>query len=145
MTGASGLFSYAQFIPDTEREMDMNPVSISIAGIFAILGIAFTVLLLVAILGNLKTSRRYRQSIGDRLSGLRLSRMLAHKGIDQETYLHTESVLDIEQQMKRCAGCDATERCDTELAASNSEASTADFCVNDAELQTIRRKLDPAA
>ena len=145
MTDAAGLFSYTQFILDAKRETDMNPVSISIAGIFAILGIAFSTLLLVAILGNLKTARRYRQSIGDRLSGLRLSRMLAHKGIDQETYLHTEPVLDIEQQMKRCAGCESTERCDTELAASNSGAPTAEFCVNDAELQTIRRRLDPAA
>jgi hypothetical protein len=125
--------------------MDMNPVSISITGIFVILGVAFTTLLLVAILGNLKTARRYRQSIGDRLSGLRLSRMLMHKGIDQDTYLHTQPVLDIEQQMKRCADCDATERCDVELAASNNDEQIAEFCVNDSELKAIRRKLESAA
>jgi len=145
MTGAVGLFSYDQFILDPAREMDMNPVSISITGIFVILGVAFTTLLLVAILGNLKTARRYRQSISERLSGLRLSRMLMHKGIDQDTYLHTQPVLDIEQQMKRCGDCDATERCDTELAASNNDEQTAEFCVNDSELKAIRRKLESAA
>lgn len=122
----------------------MNPLSISVTGIFVILGIAFTTLLLVAILGNLKTARRYRESIGERLSQLRLSRMLAHKGIDQETYLHTQPVLDIEQQMQRCGNCAATERCDNALAAGNSEQQTG-FCENDTELQTVKRNLETAA
>jgi hypothetical protein len=70
--------------------------------------------------------------------------MLGLKGIDQDTYVHTQPVLDIEQQMQRCASCDQTQRCDTALAVSNAEADT-DFCSNAAELQEIRRKLESAA
>jgi len=122
----------------------MNVISISISGIFIILSVAFTVLLLVAILGNLKTARRYRQAMSEKLSGLRLSRMLSFKGIDQETYLHTQPVLDIEQHMKRCSNCAQTERCDDVLAASNSEEPTP-FCDNESELQAVKSKLGTAA
>ncbi len=115
----------------------MNSLSIGISAIFAILATAFGVLLLAAILGNQKTARRYRKEIGERLSNLRLSRMLARHHIDRNSYLHTQPVLDIEQQMKRCSNCAHTARCD-DLLAANGDADTS-FCDNDDELQAIKR------
>jgi hypothetical protein len=122
----------------------MNVISISITAVFAVMAASFSVWLLVAITDNLKNAQRYRQTMNKKLSRLRLSRMLSHKGIDQAIYLHTQQVLDIEQHMKRCSKCVNTERCDSVLSASNSEDIT-DFCNNDSELKAIKRKLEPAA
>ncbi len=121
----------------------MNSLSISISGIFAVLASAFGVLLLVAILANQKTARRYRQEMSEKLSQLRLSRMLAFQRIDQGTYLHTEPVVDIEKQMKRCASCTQTQRCE-EVLAENSAVDTG-FCANDGDIQEIKRKAEAAA
>jgi hypothetical protein len=121
----------------------MNAVTISISGIFALLAAAFAVLLLVAILANQKTARRYRQAMHAKLSKLRLSRMLAFHRIDQGSYLHTQPVVDIENQMKRCANCAKTQRCDEVLAA-ESPAETG-FCANDGDLKEIKHKVGAAA
>jgi hypothetical protein len=117
----------------------MNSLSIGISAIFAILATAFGVLLLAAILGNQKIARRYRKEMGERLSNLRLSRMLTRHHIDPNTYLHTQPVLDIEQQMKRCSNCAHTVRCDDLLAANGSGDADTSFCDNDDELQSIKR------
>ena len=91
----------------------------------------------------LETGGQYRQKIGTQLSKLRLSRMLSHHHIDREGYLHAQPILDIEEQMQRCSNCAETQRCDQLLL----EASGADtrFCVNDDELQQLKKKLGSAA
>jgi hypothetical protein len=121
----------------------MNTVSMSISGIFAIFAIAFAVLLLAAILANQKTARRYRQELSEKLSSLRLSRMLAFHRINQGNYLHTQPVVDIEKQMKRCSNCAQTRRCE-EVLAGSSPADTG-FCANDSDLQEIKRDVEAAA
>jgi hypothetical protein len=121
----------------------MNSLSISISGIFVVLAIAFGALLLVAILANQKTARRYREEMSEKLSHLRLSRMLAFQRINQGAYLHTEPVVDIEKQMQRCANCTETQRCE-QVLAENSAADTG-FCANDSDLQEIKRKVETAA
>ena len=122
----------------------MNYLSIGIAVFFSVLSIAFVVLLLAAIINNLKIAGRYRQNIGKKLSGLRLSRMLSFHRIDRKAYLHTQPILDIEEQMTRCSNCAETQRCDQVLAAENADADTA-FCDNDDELQQLKNKLESAA
>ena len=121
----------------------MNSLSISITGVFAVLAIAFGALLLVAIVANQKTARRYRQKLSEKLSQLRLSRMLAFQRINQGTYLHTEPVVDIEKQMKRCASCTQTQRCEEVL--SDGSAADTGFCANDTDIQEIKRKVEAAA
>lgn len=122
----------------------MNVISISITAIFTVLAASFAIWLLVAIMDNLRTARNYRKAMGKKLSRLRLSRMLSYRGIDRDTYLHTEQVLDIEQQMERCGNCAQTERCDNALAASNNE-DISGFCANSEDLQSIKSKLGSAA
>lgn len=117
----------------------MNILSLSVSGIFVILAIAFATLLLVAILANQKTARRYRQELSKKLSDLRLSRMLAFHRINQGTYLHTQPVVDIENQMKRCATCAKIQRCE-EVLADGIPVETG-FCANDGDLQEIKRGL----
>jgi hypothetical protein len=121
----------------------MNILSISISGVFFVCAVTFTVFLLVSILGNLKAGRKYRQNLLAKVSNLRLSRMLALHRIDQDTYLHSQPVVDIENHIKRCAGCSRTDQCDEVLSA-DAQDKTA-FCDNDEDLQTIKRKQEAAA
>jgi hypothetical protein len=121
----------------------MNELSIGITGIFTILAAAFAGLLLVAILANQKTARRYRQNMSEKLANLRLSRMLARHRIHQANYLHTQPVVDIEKQMQRCSNCTQTERCE-EVLSGDSAADTG-FCANDGDLQSIKRSAGTAA
>lgn len=123
--------------------LNMNYLTLGVAGLFGVLAIAFAVLLLAAIVNNLRTAKRYRRTIGQRLSGLRLGRMLSFHRIDREAYLHTQPILDIEEQMQRCSNCSATQRCD-EVLAEDAEADTA-FCNNDDELQRLKDKMGSAA
>jgi len=121
----------------------MDYLTIGISALFSVLSMAFAVLLLAAIINNLRTARRYRQKIGKRLADLRLSRMLSRHRIDQDTYLHTQPILDIDEQMQRCAECAQTQRCDRVLAE-NTGTDTS-FCGNDEELQQMKDKLGSVA
>lgn len=121
----------------------MNILTMGISAVFAVVAAVFTAWLLMAILDNLKTGRHYRQALDTRLSRLRLSNMLSYKGIDQSAYLHTQQMVDIEQQMKRCGSCAQTGRCDSVIAGGDD--TTTEFCANDVDLKSIRRQLDPAA
>jgi hypothetical protein len=121
----------------------MNILSISISSVFFAFAVAFTVLLIMAILRNLKTGRRYRQTLNSKVSNLRLSRMLTLHRIDQDAYLHSQPVVDIENHIKCCSDCSRTAQCDDVLMA-GAEDQTA-FCNNDHALQTIKRGLETAA
>ena len=94
------------------RTLFMNLLTIVISGIFVVLSGAFVVLLVTSIYANLKTGKHYRSSLQGQLSKLRLARMLGIQGIDNATYLHTQPIVDIHDQMQRCSGCVNTDQCD---------------------------------
>ena len=118
----------------------MDLISIVIGGLLAALTLVFTLLLISAIVFNLKAGRKYRESLANSVNQLRLSKMLGALGIDVATYLHTERVVDIQQQMDRCAACDNLEKCDEELAKGALDAADIGFCNNEQSLQEIARK-----
>jgi len=117
----------------------MSYFSLGISTLLAILAFAFAVLLLIAITSNLRTARWYRKNIGQHLSRLRLSRMLSFHRINRESYLHTQSIVDIKDQMQRCSNCTETERCD-EVLEDDADTDTR-FCNNDEKLQQLKNKL----
>lgn len=118
----------------------MNILTLGIGGLFALLSIAFISMLTYVILGNLKTGRRYRQGIASQLSKLRLARMLGIHGISERSYLHTQPILDVREQMKRCSECAQTDECDQLLETG--VGNTGEFCDNDASLNQVKAKLD---
>ncbi|TCK18804.1 hypothetical protein DFR30_2089 [Thiogranum longum] len=120
----------------------MNLFSLIIAGLFTVLSVAFVALLALAITRNLQVGQRYRQAIARQLSKLRLARMLGIHHIDQDAYLHAQSVLSIRDQIKRCSECSSTEDCDRLLNEGMGDES--DFCENDEALRKVRDKLAPA-
>ncbi len=127
----------------SHRPGKMNSVSVVIASLFAVLSAIFIILLVVAIVRNLKDGKRYRQGMAGQLSRLRLARMLGVHRIDQNTYLHTQPVLSIRDQMKHCAECTHTEQCDKLLDEGVGDQSG--FCQNDEALRKVRETPGPAS
>ena len=118
----------------------MNMISIVIGGLLAVLTLAFTVLLAAAIVFNLNAGKKYRKSLASSVDQLRLSNMLTALGIDVDTYLHTERIVDIQQHMDRCAACENTEKCDDQVSKGALDAADISFCNNEQPLQEIARK-----
>lgn len=111
-----------------------------IGGLLAVMTLAFTLLLISAIVFNLNAGRKYRKSLANSVDQLRLSKMLTARGIDVDTYLHTERIVDIQQHMDRCSACDNLEKCDDELSKGALDAADISFCNNEQSLQEIARK-----
>lgn len=118
----------------------MNIISIIIGGLLAVLTLAFTVLLASAIVFNLNAGKKYRESLANSVDQLRLSKMLTALGIDVDSYLHSERIVDIQQHMDRCSACDNVEKCDDQLSTGQLDATDIGFCNNEQSLQEIARK-----
>ena len=118
----------------------MNIISIIIGGLLAVLTLAFTVLLASAIVFNLNAGKKYRKSLANSVDQLRLSKMLTALGIDVDTYVHTERIVDIQQHMDRCSACDNVEKCDDQISNGQLDAADIGFCNNEQSLQEIARK-----
>ncbi len=118
----------------------MNLISIVIGGLLAVLTLAFTVLLASAIVFNLNAGKKYRKSLANSVDQLRLSKMLTALGIDVDTYLHTERIVDIQQHMDLCSACETMEKCDDQVAKGSIDANDISFCNNEQSLQQIARK-----
>jgi len=118
----------------------MNLISIVIGGLLAVLTLAFTVLLASAIVFNLNAGKKYRKSLANSVDQLRLSKMLTALGIDVDTYLHTERIVDIQQHMDLCSACENPEKCDDQVAKGTIDANDISFCNNEQSLQQIARK-----
>jgi hypothetical protein len=118
----------------------MNMISIIIGGLLAVLTLVFTVLLTSAIVFNVNAGKKYRKSLANSVDQLRLSKMLAALGIDVDTYLHTERIVDIHQHMNRCSTCENVEKCDDQLSKGPLDAADISFCNNEQSLQEIARK-----
>ena len=101
----------------------------------------FMVLLPVAIIFNTRTGMKYRQGLAEQLARLRLGKMLTALGIDTDSYLSSERVVDIQKQMERCNTCANTEECDTRLAEGAVDAGSIDYCSNEASLHKITERL----
>ena len=94
----------------------LNLVSIISILLLGLLLVIFTILLPVAIIFNTRAGMKYRQVLAEQLDRLRLGKMLTALGIDTDSYLSSERVVDIHKQMERCTACANTEECDTQLA-----------------------------
>ena len=117
----------------------MNILTAIVAGLLGILTLVFAVMLVSAIIFNVKAGKKYRQSLAVKVDQLRLSKMLNALGVDINTYLHTERMVDIQQQMNRCSACENTEKCDDQLSGGSISADEIGFCNNEQSLQEMTR------
>jgi hypothetical protein len=115
----------------------MNLVSIISVLLLGLLLLTFTVLLPVAIVFNTRAGMKYRQGIAEQLQRLRLGKMLTALGIDTDSYLSSERMVDIREQMERCNTCSNTGECDTRLAEGSVATGNISYCNNEATLQKM--------
>lgn len=119
----------------------MDIVSLIITLLLALLVLFIVVRLPLAIVGNLRTGQRFRESLAEALDRLRLSRMLGHLGIDRNAYLHTQPGVTIRNHMSRCDGCNEKARCDQVLdSGADAETESLGFCANIDDLKTLPRQ-----
>ena len=97
----------------------VNLVSVVSIILLGLLLFIFTVLLPVAIVFNTRSGMKYRQALAEQLDHLRLGKMLKALGIDRDSYLSSERVVDIHEQMERCSACANTEKCDNATGRRN--------------------------
>lgn len=118
----------------------MNAFSFITATFLGILIVAFSALLLISIIYNVKAGARYREPLAQKLQSLRLNKMLSALGIDTYEYLHKESVVTIHDQISRCSECTNTNICDDALSSDGLNAEEIDFCNNEASLKDMLSK-----
>jgi hypothetical protein len=86
---------------------------------------------------NVIVGMDFRKSLARKVNALRLNKMLAALGIDINSYLHSERVIDIEEHIDKCSACQNTEICDDQLAKGTIQANNIDYCNNEESLQHI--------
>ena len=102
--------------------------------------VSFVVLLAIAIVFNFRAGMKYRAALAERLDTLRLGRMLGTLGIDIDSYLARERVVDIHQQMQRCSECNNVAPCDAGLADGTLKPDNIGFCNNEQALQDLVKR-----
>lgn len=93
------------------------------------------VVMAIAVLNNFRVGLRFRDELARRVKFLRMDKMLTKRNIKLGHYLHTESVTNIENQIRNCESCFEIKQCDQVLK----ESSPADlnFCPNHEDFESI--------
>jgi hypothetical protein len=110
------------------------------AAVLALLLVAFLVLLPIAIIFNYRAGMKYRAALAQQLNALRLGRMLGALGIDIDSYIASERVVDIHQHIKRCGECSNLGPCDEGLADGSLTPDSIGFCNNEQSLRGIVKR-----
>lgn len=115
----------------------MDIVTVIVGGALVLFMLYVILRMSYVIMRNVIVGMEFRKSLAGKVNALRLNRMLAALGIDIDSYLHSERVIDIEKHIDRCATCDNTETCDDQLAKGTVQPGSIDYCNNEATLQRI--------
>jgi hypothetical protein len=115
----------------------MDIFTIIIGGALALFVLYVIMRMSYVIMRNVIVSMEFRKNLARKVHDLRLNRMLGALGIDVNSYLHSERVIDIEEQIDKCSACQNTNTCDEQLSKGPVSASSIDYCNNEEALQNI--------
>jgi hypothetical protein len=115
----------------------MDIFSVIVGGILALFMLYVLLRMSYVIMRNVIVGMEFRKNLARQLNALRLNKMLNALGIDINRYLHNERIIDIEEQIGKCAACENTETCDDQLGKGAVQASNIDYCNNEKSLQQI--------
>lgn len=115
----------------------MDIFTVIIGSILALFVLYVIMRMSYVIMRNVIVGMEFRNSLARKVDALRLNKMLAALGIDINSYLHSERVIDIEEHIDKCTACNNTETCDDQLAKGTIQASNIDYCNNEKSLQEI--------
>lgn len=115
----------------------MDIFTIIVGGILGLFMLYVIMRMSYVIMRNVIVGMEFRKRLAQQVNALRLNKMLAALGIDVNSYLHKERVIDIEEQINKCSSCRNTETCDDQLAKGTITAGNIDYCNNEEALQHI--------
>jgi hypothetical protein len=115
----------------------MDILTIIVGGILGLFVLYVIMRMSYVIMRNVIVGMEFRKRLAQQVNALRLNKMLAALGIDVNSYLHKERVIDIEEQINKCSSCQNTETCDDQLAKGTITAGNIDYCNNEEALQHI--------
>ena len=115
----------------------MDLVTVIVGGILVLFVLYVIMRISYVIMRNVIVGMEFRKRLARQVHALRLNKMLTALGIDINGYLHSERVIDIEEQIDRCSACQNTETCDDQLTKGTINASNIDYCNNEQSLQRI--------
>ena len=75
----------------------------------------------------------FYQNLIERITQLRMHKMLLALGVNEEQYARSNSVNEIEKHMERCRQCANTKQCDTELESGKIQHAN-QYCPNNEDL-----------
>ena len=93
------------------------------------------VVMAVAVLNNFRVGLRFRDELARRVKFLRMDKMLTKSNINLRHYLHTESITNIENQIRNCESCSEIKLCDQVLK--DSSPVDLSFCSNHEDFESI--------
>ena len=76
------------------------------------------VVMAFAVLNSFRVGLRFRDELARRVKFLRMDKMLTKRNIKLRHYLHTESITNIENQIRDCESCSKIKQCDQALRES---------------------------
>ena len=115
----------------------MDIVTVIIGGLLVLFMLYVILRMSYVMMNNVITGMEFRKSLARKVNALRLNRMLGALGIDINNYLHSERVIDIEEQIAKCSTCQNTDTCDDQLAKGSIQPGNIDYCNNEQALQQI--------
>ena len=115
----------------------MDIITVIVGGLLVLFMLYVILRMSHVIMRNVIVGMEFRKNLARKVDALRLNKMLAALGIDVNSYLHSERVLDIEEHIDRCSACQNTETCDDQLAQGRVQADSIDYCNNEQSLQRI--------
>ncbi len=99
--------------------------------------VSLLILLMTAVFRNLKTGKRFREQLLERLEQLPMIRMLGRHNIDIDAYLSNEYVTNIEKQLRNCGECREKLECNKVLSKEETAVDTYSFCPNDEAFENM--------
>lgn len=115
----------------------MDILTVIVGGILALFMLYVLMRMSYVIMRNVIVGMEFRKNLARQVNALRLNKMLTALGVDINRYLHSERIIDIEEQIDKCATCENTEICDDQLGKGAIQASNIDYCNNERSLQQI--------
>lgn len=115
----------------------MDIFSVIVGGLLALFMLYVLLRMSYVVMRNVIVGMEFRKNLARQVNALRLNKMLTALGIDINRYLHSERIIDIEDQIGKCAACENTKTCDDQLGKGAIKASDIDYCNNEKSLQQI--------
>lgn len=88
------------------------------------------ILFAIALRKNFLVGQSFRLQYAEKINSIRFGEMLKKRGVNLQELLHSDSISNIETQIKNCHGCVSTSKCDRTLNNTSVSEQNLTFCPN---------------